>query len=420
MNIIITFLYMLFFGFIIYKSKKLTKYGFNPLVFVLLFVAKCVAGFLYNYVALKYIPNQGDIWPYYEDGLLLYNKLKVSTSDWWLHLKTMLTITDASVLNSQSDATQSAYEGIKVLQFIFNLCSFGNLYTNTVFFNAIVVFSIIRFICFLKKNTIKILPALVFILVPSAFFYTSGILKEGIILILLLHLLVDGYYIFKSISFAPIFRFVICLALLLFFKFFVGALFIWFYILWALLHKYSMHKFKITFAFIIVTILLFFTSSHLKLALNIPNYITERQSEFLKLPAASAIPITKLNGSFWGFIKATPLAIKNSFFSPLPGQGGKLMYLAYSAEMIVYWLLIIYLFARYYKQMNFRNSNAMYLVLLIFSIANLLIIGYTIPNVGAIMRYRSLFFPALLAFVVASLGNSEKFKKFISFKFTLQ
>jgi len=126
--------------------------------------------------------------------------------------------------------------------------------------------------------------------------------------------------------------------------------------------------------------------------INLPNYIVGRQQEFLILPANSRINVPVLQPTFLSFFKAFPSAISISLFKPLPGEGGKAMYLFYSAEMVSFWVLLLYQMVRSRLTIN-KKLQPLFLAMFFFGIVNLLIIGYTIPSIGPVVRYRSIFLP---------------------------
>lgn len=168
------------------------------------------------------------------------------------------------------------------------------------------------------------------------------------------------------------------------------------------------------------SILVFFGSAWLDVGFNLPAVIIGRQQEFLALDAASSIKMPVLEPNFWSYIKALPSAIGNVFFKPLPGEGGKLFYTVFTFEIAIFWAMMLAFAMRSGFKVNFSRISALIAGLTIFALAYLLIIGYTIPNIGATTRYRSIFIPFIgLFFYVLFNGNKTMepvLKKWVSNK----
>lgn len=390
---ILPFLYLPAIALMLTRCSTFTRHKLPAVLILLFFISKCIAGILYSYIALKYITNRGDIWPFYEDGLELYQTLIYHPSSFVNRVQEMFTIRDIAALNSQSDIAKSAFEGIKFIQFIFNLLSFGNLYTNTILFNGLATWAFIRCWIFLKEQLQGWIAGGWLFLFPSAFFYTSGIHKEGIIFILMALLIpvcckIVSKYSIKRCLLASLLFF-----LFVFFKFFVAVLFAGAMGLYWLLVKYRQRVPVIVASCVLGSIFLFFLSGWLWPAHGLPQMIIQRQKEFLEIKAASAFEPISLQPSFISFIKALPISIFNVFFRPLPGQGGNALYYVYSCEIFLFWAFVVYLFIKNKCRALFVNVPALVWALFIFACFNLLIIGYTVSNIGATMRYRSVFLP---------------------------
>ena len=184
---IVPVFYMLLLAFILTRIKWLQRAGFTKNWVVVFFVAKCFAGFAYNFVALRYIPNRGDIWPFFEDGLYLYHSFLQSPAAFFETWTQGFGFNGVNVLSSDSSLARSAFEIIKTLHFVLNFLTFGSLAGNTVIFNFLAVLCFFKFWKFLKTQlgTQGIVAGLIFFLLPSMFFYSSGILKEGLVIALL-------------------------------------------------------------------------------------------------------------------------------------------------------------------------------------------------------------------------------------------
>jgi uncharacterized membrane protein len=100
-----------------------------------------------------------------------------------------------------------------------------------------------------------------------------------------------------------------------------------------------------------------------------------------------------LDNSVGSFIDLFPIALNHVFTKPNFDWNGPWKYRVAALDNYLVLLLIgISLF--YLKRKNFNHS--MPLMLLFLSLSVLLFIGYSVPNAGALVRYKSLFIALLL------------------------
>ncbi len=402
---IVPIFYMVLLAFGLTRIQWLQRAGFTKNWVVLFFIAKCLAGFAYNFVALRYIPNRGDIWPFFEDGLYLYHSFLQSPTAFFETWSQGFGYNGVNVLSSDSSLARSAFEIIKTLHFLLNFLTFGSLAGNTVIFNFLAVLCFFKFWKFLKEQLSSqgIVAGLIFFLLPSMFFYSSGILKEGLVIGLLCLLIPLSHKVITSrISFKTTAAWVLAIAILFVLKFFVALLWLFCMAVWWLMLFFKQRQWLVLLVTIAVATGCFFYSHHISPSLNFPGYLVKRQQEFLALPAASALPVKVLTETPSGFVKAIPTALNNVLFKPLPGEGGKNLYLIFSAEMLLFWLGIIYIIWNRKKQASPSQKKWMGTAFLLFALLNLLVIGLIVPNVGAILRYRSIFFPFVALSVIIS------------------
>ena len=147
---------------------------------------------------------------------------------------------------------------------------------------------------------------------------------------------------------------------------------------------------------------LFFTARHIDTRLDFPQAVVNKQQAFLRMQGgASTIPIKELKPEFSSFLKNTPQAITLSFLRPYPSDVHHLLSLAASLE--IYLLLLLFLlFLLFRKKNGALSKNAIYLCLFL-SFSILLAIGFSINNLGAIVRYRSIVVPLLMIPIVTRI-----------------
>src|SRR5690606_30923831 len=88
-----------------------------------------------------------------------------------------------------------------------------------------------------------------------------------------------------------------------------------------------------------------------------------------------------------------PQAINHSLMRPYVTEIESFNYVPFAIEIILVEILLL-LFIFYREKMD--QINPLVCCIIFFSLTFLLIIGYTIPIMGAIVRYRSIYFIFLL------------------------
>lgn len=120
--------------------------------------------------------------------------------------------------------------------------------------------------------------------------------------------------------------------------------------------------------------------------------------------STSFFNVTRINNSKLQLIKNIPEAIANAFLRPLPNEKFNWMSLPFQIEIIFSLLLLSYIL--YKRQSIDSQKQFIVLYLTLFSLLLLLLIGWTTPISGAIIRFR---FPVQIAliFIIAILHNKK-------------
>jgi hypothetical protein len=128
--------------------------------------------------------------------------------------------------------------------------------------------------------------------------------------------------------------------------------------------------------------------------------------DFIGAQCGSYIDLTPINSQFGQLIKNIPEALFNASCRPIPGDpGGKLKWVN---SLETFGLLMLLLFGIWHnrKHRNPEERNVI-VFLFVFSVILLVLIGWTTPVLGAIVRYR---LPAYLAIFLISVMGSRPFK----------
>jgi hypothetical protein len=172
------------------------------------------------------------------------------------------------------------------------------------------------------------------------------------------------------------------------------------------------------------------------------NQLSHFQGEFRELEGHSRLYLPALDGSWKSLWHVLPSAALNGLFEPLPGSGGQKIYLAFSVQLILIWGIVLAATLRLFSPgrrvcnptalpqsapppagsppfipvlpgngagpsgigCSRVLSTAFSRCCLLFSLLGMLLIGFIVPFAGAIVRYRSLYLPFLLAPFLHSLA----------------
>jgi hypothetical protein len=123
----------------------------------------------------------------------------------------------------------------------------------------------------------------------------------------------------------------------------------------------------------------------------------------------SYIKTTGINNSSLQLIKNIPEALINTLLRPFPNDNGS--FLMYPAMFEVWALLLFIITSIYLKKEIDKKTRGIIFSLLLFATLLLLLIGWTTPVLGAIVRFR---FPAQLAILLIGviIINPSKMKKY--------
>ena len=120
----------------------------------------------------------------------------------------------------------------------------------------------------------------------------------------------------------------------------------------------------------------------------------------MKLTGNSSIPIEELQPTASSFLKNVPVAFTLSTIRPYPGDVRHILSLAAATEINL--LLLMFLAFLIWRKNGIQSPNFIYFCLF-FSFSLLLAIGFSVNNLGAIVRYRSVLIPLLVVPMAAQI-----------------
>jgi hypothetical protein len=143
----------------------------------------------------------------------------------------------------------------------------------------------------------------------------------------------------------------------------------------------------------------------------LPNYsplliISKKQFDFLQLPCANTeLNMQILKPTFLDLFNNLPSALNHVFLRPSIFDKGNYFLCVSKIELIIYQFAFLIYLCWFFIQSK-KDPFFYYCIFFVFFV--FLIIGYTIPNTGSIVRYRSLFFPYLITHFICTISRKHK------------
>ena len=435
MSWIVCFFWFAMLIWAIIKLPFFQKSGIKPLAISFAFVLKVIAGIGLTLVYTYYYPDRStaDIYKYFDDAQIiastlpehpqLYAELITGINDndpqlesyvkqmknWSAHSDQWLSYTQTrnfNIFNSNRIITR------------FNALlwpiSLGNMYTHVLFMCFLSLCGLTALFRLLSSRIReKQLPLFIVIFLwPSVLFWCSGVLKDGLIvwaLYLLLYVGLDRDKINRR-NMGYVFVIAGLIALLLVTKYYVVLALIPAIIGMSIqgfrqsIKTLHAHALAIALCFIMMI-----GSSVVGFSPNGIDIIQAKREEALKAAilgdAKHYLFVDNMENSAFGFIRKIPEALANGLFRPFLWETGNSPFIALTAlENLVLMLLIIGVIA-FPDKKQFNESKVWILISFVLCLA--LIIGFTTPISGGIVRYKTAFIPAFCSALVMLIDFSK-------------
>jgi hypothetical protein len=389
--------------------------GVNTRFLQISFTVKTIAGigmyFLYTY----YYPVRADAdtFKYFDDSRILYEALWTKPADFFKMLfgigcendyffKTYYVKMYNWYLAYDNGLVNDSRLIIR-LNAVFRIFSFGNYHIHSLLLNFVSftgLYALMRL--FIAVSGSKWKSFLAAFAVPSVIFWSSGILKEAVLIFAIgffswnFYKIVIGEYSHRRLLTILLF-----VSILLVVKLYVFAALV---IACAglIASKFitrSMVAYVVAFGIVMFVVSL--------IGLMNPTYsfielIVSKQHDFIELSKKvvvnSLIPVQALDHSFWSILKSIPTSLLNTFTRPWISDIRGILFIPSVLENILVFSLVFFAL-RNKDQLDAAKKNFV-LFCLTFTIVLFLIIGLTTPIIGAIVRYK---IPALPFFVFGLL-----------------
>jgi hypothetical protein len=376
-----------------------------------------MAGIFYGWIGIYYgqMAQMIDTWAYHVESLQEYKLLISHPVDFFTSLfRNNYEGGYTNFLTSHNSWWNDVKANffIKVMA-VFNLFSFGNYYINVIFysflslFGPVAIYRVMKDIFPSKKTPVLIAT----FLVPSFLYWTSGLHKEGLIFLGLSLIIYHFYFGLKENKF-PAYRILLItigfLLVIILRNFLALALFPPL-IAWLSCRKIQLKPVIVFTAVFALFLTLFFTIKYIAPGIDPPNSVVTKRQEFIQLQGHSSVAVNELRPTFKSFLKNAPQAFSLAILRPYPSDVQHLLSLAAAIEISV--ILLLFLVFLFWRKNGIPLSPVL-LFCLFFSLGVVFMIGFSVNNLGAIVRYRSIVFPLLIAPMAAKI-NWERINQLI-------
>ncbi len=434
MEILITIIYTAFFSYLIFKLKFFKIDGFPTKFMIIAFILKILGGLALIYVYTIYYKTRvnADIFKYFDDGKIIFSAFKNHNfSDYFKMI---------TGIGGDSEHLKQYYEncGFWYKHFNYNLYndnrtvirfnaiamlfSGGYLWVHTVFMSFlsfIGLTSIFKiFIKFLENKKYLLFLGIYF--APSVILWTSGVIKEGLLIFAFGQML---YHIIKilekGIKNFSIFWLLLSIFILLISKFYVlvAAIPGIISVIWIYKTNFRRIYLKFTISYLIF-LLIGFNTGKITDKYNATEIIATKQHDFYNFldtikNVGSRYEIPRLKPTAISIIKNSPEALINAFIQPSPKRINSIMMIPAAIEnyLLILLLLLAVIFGNYKKIQN--KTLFLFSVLFVFNLY--IITGLTTPVIGALVRYKAPAIPFLIIVILFLIDFKNLHINFLKF-----
>lgn len=153
----------------------------------------------------------------------------------------------------------------------------------------------------------------------------------------------------------------------------------------------------------LLTGILFFTVGLVFKKIDPPEVVTQKQAEYLRLQHSDTqVELSPLQPDFSSFAANAPQALNHTLLRPYLWELPSKSLLPLNIELAAYQvILLLFLFFR--KKETRVTNRPFILFALFFTLTVFLLIGYIVPTLGSIVRYRSLYLPLIITPLLCSI-----------------
>jgi hypothetical protein len=370
-----------------------------------LFIIKVLAGVAYGmYFKTPAMFDKSDTWRFYRESL---SETQLLLHQPILFVKSLFTHSDTEtggLFSGKNSYWNDLKDNIIIKLFaVCNVFTRNNYYLNVIFFNFSYLFGLVAFykLVQIHSRTHQYLLLIAIFLMPSFLFWGSGIHKDGLLFSALGVVFYSFYRIIKKEAKAMHWvALIICLPLIFSIRNYLAIALFPSLLGWWLADRNNQ---RLQFYFLAVylgcllalMIVALFGDHY-----NALYYLVNKHQEFLLLNGNSAIVVPPLTPTTESMAKYLPTAIDIAFFRPHILEIKNPAYAMAFAEILLSTAITVTFL---WLAKNKRKMPNFYIFCFYFGLSILLLDGYTVTFTGAIVRYRSLMSPIIIAPMVGMI-----------------
>lgn len=395
---------------IIYFFTKKNGEGIKPIWWSIAFGLKVLAGILLVYIYTSYYSDRGsaDMFKYYDDGRAIWESTRGNNKDFFKIISGIYNQDEYELLKDKyllktnhwdrADFVPLRYENRLIIRInaVLMPLTGGNFGLHILFFIFIAFIGQYFLFKSIAPFVNKKLSFLIIFLFPSLLLWTSGILKETIIIFIIglwfygLKMLIDKKYVLSVILLLISTLIAATVKVYIIIGLYLSILPL---IIYKIIKKYKIWQvYLCVFLIYILSIPILKYLFGLDLLTLIVNKLELTTNLAISENAGSMINPLKLDPTLFSFIINAPLAIINTFFRPFINDIHSLIIIPSFIENLI-WILITIIAIIFRKKEITQKEQNILLFFLSFTLIETLLIGYTTPILGATVRYR--IFPML-------------------------
>ncbi|MFM7667839.1 MAG: hypothetical protein ACKO7D_06585 [Bacteroidota bacterium] len=433
-DLLIGFLFAIFSLWFIGKTPYFRRSGFSIQSLQFAFVLKVLVGFLlFLLYSFHYtVRAEADTFRYFDDSAILYESLGNRPLDFF-QMMTGIGIEsdyfDAHYFSKMNNWYRSYENGlindnrlvIRINAFL-RIFSFGSYHFHSVILNLFAFIGALELAkLFLYISNSKWKSFVAAFLIPSFVFWSSGVLKETLLVGFFGICIYRAFLIWnQKFTRKSLFLFIVSLFFLFIIKVYVLLAFLPVLLWWSLKKFIPDWRFSLFFTGAIFIGVLFLVP-HLFQHVNPLHILVQKQHDFINLAEAfnakSKIDLPYLQESYFSILEAAPIGFVNTLLRPFPSDINSILVVLPFLENLL--LIILAIMAVLVGQRSNQIQFEFNLAVLLFICGLFIIIGVSTPIIGAIVRYKIpglpfLFVGILLYFNEKKLPNIVKKNRYIT------
>jgi hypothetical protein len=412
--------YLLLFCWLVTEVPFVKNSGLNNRYIVALFLVKIAAGLAIGWLSY-FMDTKNDYWIVNREARIEYQLLFSNPKEYFTNI---FRSNYTQGYGGLFDSFQSFWNDLRnniIIKFISvcNIFTRGNYYSNSLFFNFFCFLGPVAFYrvfiqVFKKQQWAVIIGCF---LLPSMLYFTSGVQKDGIIFTVLGFLC---YAVFQSLQQNNFSKKRMLIILLGFISLFLIRSYVLLNLLpalviWIMVAKFKWPALKTFVSGYIIMGLFFFNFNSIVHSFNPLKTVSDKQAAFFTLPiAATQIKTDTLYPNFKSFLYNAPQAYNHLLLRPYINEVPVKSLLPIAIELLMYQVLVI-LFIFYRIKEGAEGNKPFIFFGFFFTFSMFLFIGYIMPNLGSIIRYRSVYLVFLVTPVISQI-DWKKIARLIKLK----